>query len=125
MRNNSGFSITALVRNIELLNSRSKFKIDKSFGIHIYRTVIPSVGGSKSKHVFTVVDRKHFVHCIVSVSFGDKLCVPVALVLGKYRSMLDVREKGVHSSKRNNHLIKKSRPKRFEWMAKQIVEKCG
>lgn len=120
----SDFSVAALLQKVELLNPQNKFKIDNSFRIHISRTVKPSRSSNKRRNVHAEIDRKRFATSIVTISAGDDLFLPAALVLGKYRLTYDVAKTGANGMRWSN-LIRKSRTKKLEWLAKQVVLECG
>lgn len=96
MQKLSDFNVAALTQKVEHLNSQNKLKIDNSFGIHNSRTVIPSGGTSKRKHVHTKVDRKRFAHSLMTRSVGENLCLPAASVLGRCGLTHDATKNGTH-----------------------------
>lgn len=95
----AAFNVAALMQKVELLDSQTKFKIDNSFGIKISWTVIPFGGSNKRKNVHTKVDRKIFANLIVTVLVGENLCLPAALMFGKFRLAHNVSAEWQHGAK--------------------------
>jgi hypothetical protein len=125
MRRFSDFNVDAMMQKVALLNSQHKLCVDGSFRIHITRTAMPVGGARKRKHIHVKSDRKRFATSIVTVSVQDNLCLPAAVVLGKYRLTHDISRGMGTSNSEWRSLMYKSRTKKLESMARQVLEDCS
>jgi hypothetical protein len=123
MRKLSDFNVEALMQKIALLNSQNKLCVDGSFRIRVFRTVMPR-GGGKRKHIHVDRDRKRFAHALVTVKVDGNLCLPAALLLGKFRLTHDIGV-GQDSQKQWKKLIHPTRTRTLTREAKQISKDCN
>ena len=125
MRRLSDFSVEALMQKVALLNSQKKLCVDNSFRIRIFRTEIPRGGTNKRKYVHVARDRKRLAKSFVTVGVEKNLCLPAALVLGKFRLTHDITKGMGTAYSKWKSLTHLQRPQNLERMALQVLEESG
>ena len=125
MRRFADFSVDALMQKIELLNSQNKLCVDDSFRLRLFRTVMPAGGKtSKRKHLTIKSDRKRFAGSVVTVSVGNNLCLPAALILGEFRLTHDITQ-GAADYSNWKSLIHPNRLEKITSLSETVLNVCG